>query len=89
MSRAIRHGLPLSSCGQLDDDFPRLETVSVWDGMQRYAEWILSKPKPAEYFFQGEQTLKGLRIVRTLKVSAHGPHFAGLALSAHSVGGRT
>jgi len=39
--------------------------------------------------FPREQTLKGLRIVRTLKVSAHGPHFAGLALSAHSVGGRT
>lgn len=42
-------------------------TVSVRDGVQRYAEWILSKPRPAEYFSKAEQTLKALRIVRTLE----------------------
>jgi dTDP-L-rhamnose 4-epimerase len=43
-------------------------TVSVREGVQRYAEWILSKPRPAEYFSKAEQTLKALRIVRTLDV---------------------
>ena len=42
--------------------------VSVSEGVQRYAEWILSKPRPAEYFSKAEQTLKALRIVRTLDV---------------------
>lgn len=43
-------------------------TVTVREGVQRYAEWILSKPRPAEYFSKAEQTLKALRIVRTLEV---------------------
>ena len=41
--------------------------VSVRQGVQRYAEWILSKPRPAEYFSKAEQTLKALRIVRTVE----------------------
>jgi dTDP-L-rhamnose 4-epimerase len=42
-------------------------TVSVQEGVRRYAEWILSKSRPAEYFSKAEQTLKALRIVRTLE----------------------
>ena len=38
--------------------------VSVAEGVQRYADWILSKPQPAEYFSQAEETLKQMRIVR-------------------------
>jgi dTDP-L-rhamnose 4-epimerase len=39
-------------------------TVSVAEGVQKYAQWILSKPKPAEYFSEGEKILKNMRIVR-------------------------
>lgn len=39
-------------------------TVAVSHGIARYAQWILSKPKPAEYFSEAEEALKKLRIVR-------------------------
>jgi len=39
-------------------------TVSVADGVQRYADWILAKPRPAEYFSKAEVILKQMRIVR-------------------------
>jgi UDP-glucose 4-epimerase len=42
-------------------------TFSVQEGVRRYAEWILSKPRPAEYFSSAEQKLRALRIVRTLE----------------------
>ncbi|MBS0656741.1 MAG: NAD-dependent epimerase/dehydratase family protein [Verrucomicrobia bacterium] len=40
-------------------------TVPVEEGVRRYAEWILSMPRPQEYFTEAEKTLKNLRIVRT------------------------
>lgn len=40
-------------------------TVPVEEGVRRYAEWILSMPRPKEYFTEAEKTLKNLRIVRT------------------------
>jgi dTDP-L-rhamnose 4-epimerase len=39
-------------------------TVSVAEGVQRYAGWILSKPRPVEYFSQAAEILKQMRIVR-------------------------
>ena len=39
-------------------------SVPVGVGVRRYAEWILSKKQPAEYFTHAEETLKKLRIVR-------------------------
>jgi dTDP-L-rhamnose 4-epimerase len=39
-------------------------TVPVEQGVQRYAQWILSLKRPAEYFTQAEEALKKLRIVR-------------------------
>jgi dTDP-L-rhamnose 4-epimerase len=39
-------------------------TVTVADGVRRYAEWILSKPRPSEYFSKAEQVLKQMRIIR-------------------------
>ncbi|MGH9395376.1 MAG: NAD-dependent epimerase/dehydratase family protein [Terriglobia bacterium] len=39
-------------------------TVPVSEGINRYARWILSKPRPAEYFSKAEKILKGMRIVR-------------------------
>jgi len=39
-------------------------TVSVAEGVRRYADWILSKPRPAEYFSKAAETLRELRIVR-------------------------
>ena len=39
-------------------------TVRLADGVRRYAEWILAKPRPAEYFSRAEETLKQMRIVR-------------------------
>ena len=39
-------------------------TVSVAEGVRRYANWILSKPQPAEYFSKASETLKQMRIVR-------------------------
>jgi dTDP-L-rhamnose 4-epimerase len=41
-------------------------SVPVAEGIRRYAEWILSKGHPAEYFSRAEETLKQLRIVRSL-----------------------
>lgn len=38
--------------------------VPVADGVRLYADWILSKQQPAEYFSKAEETLKQLRIVR-------------------------
>jgi dTDP-L-rhamnose 4-epimerase len=38
--------------------------VSVAGGVRRYAEWILSKPCPAEYFSHAEAKLRQLRVVR-------------------------
>jgi len=38
--------------------------VSVAEGVQRYADWILAKPRPAEYFSKAEEILKQMRIVR-------------------------
>ena len=42
-------------------------TVPVAEGVRRYAEWILSMPRPAEYFSRAEQVLKQMRIVRPAK----------------------
>jgi dTDP-L-rhamnose 4-epimerase len=39
-------------------------TVPAAEGIRRYADWILSKEKPAEYFSKAEETLKQLQIVR-------------------------
>jgi dTDP-L-rhamnose 4-epimerase len=38
--------------------------VPLEDGLQRYAAWIQSLGRPAEYFTRAEQTLKQMRIVR-------------------------
>ena len=38
--------------------------VSVETGVQRYAEWILSMKRPAEYFTKAEEALKRARVVR-------------------------
>jgi dTDP-L-rhamnose 4-epimerase len=38
--------------------------VSVEEGVRRYAEWILSMKRPAEYFTQAEASLKRARVVR-------------------------
>jgi dTDP-L-rhamnose 4-epimerase len=38
-------------------------TVPVAEGVRRYAEWIGSMPRPAEYFSKAEQILKKLRII--------------------------
>ena len=40
-------------------------SVTVAEGVRRYAEWIMSMPQPKEYFTQAEQTLKNMRIVRS------------------------
>ncbi len=40
--------------------------VPVAEGVRRYAEWIMSKGHPAEYFSRAEKTLKQLRVVRTV-----------------------
>ena len=45
-------------------------TVSLAEGVRRYAQWILSKPKPAEYFSEAEKTLKEMRIVRKAPVGS-------------------
>lgn len=42
-------------------------TVSVEEGVRRYAQWILSLKQPAEYFTKAEETLKKMRIVRQAK----------------------
>jgi dTDP-L-rhamnose 4-epimerase len=42
--------------------------VSVAEGVRRYAEWILSGDRPAEYFSEAEAALKQLRIVRPVVV---------------------
>jgi dTDP-L-rhamnose 4-epimerase len=39
-------------------------SISVPEGVRRYADWILGKKKPAEYFTRAEETLKKMRIVR-------------------------
>jgi len=44
--------------------------VPVEAGIQRYAEWIRSLRRPAEYFTQAEQVLKQMRIVRLAKARA-------------------
>jgi len=41
--------------------------VPVAEGVRRYAEWILAKPRPAEYFSKAEETLKQMRIVRSVR----------------------
>jgi dTDP-L-rhamnose 4-epimerase len=42
-------------------------TVSVETGVRRYAEWILSMKRPAEYFTKAEEALKRARVVRQAK----------------------
>jgi nucleoside-diphosphate-sugar epimerase len=42
-------------------------TVSVEAGVRRYAEWILSMKRPAEYFTKAEEALKRARVVRQAK----------------------
>jgi dTDP-L-rhamnose 4-epimerase len=39
-------------------------STSVAMGVKRYADWILSKPRPTEYFTQAAETLRQMRIVR-------------------------
>ncbi len=45
-------------------------SVPVVEGVRRYAEWILSKQQPADYFSKAEETLKKLRIVRQVDTGA-------------------
>lgn len=45
-------------------------TATVSEGVKRYAEWILSRPQPAEYFSKAEETLKQMRIVRKIHTGA-------------------
>ncbi len=42
-------------------------TVAVEDGVRQYAAWILSRPRPAEYFSHAEKVLKEMRIVRRVQ----------------------
>jgi nucleoside-diphosphate-sugar epimerase len=42
-------------------------TVPVAEGVRRYADWIMSRPRPAEYFTKAEQILKQMRIVREVR----------------------
>ena len=42
-------------------------TVSVEEGVRRYADWILSMKRPAEYFTKAEEALKRARVVRQAK----------------------
>jgi dTDP-L-rhamnose 4-epimerase len=44
--------------------------VRVADGVRRYADWILSRRRPAEYFSKAEETLRQLRIVRRVDTGA-------------------
>lgn len=37
--------------------------VPVAEGVRRYAQWIQSMPRPAEYFSKAEQILKQLRVI--------------------------
>lgn len=61
-------------CRHLVADNSRIKSLgwqpelTVREGVQKYAEWILSKPRPAEYFSKAEETLKALRIVRAAEV---------------------
>jgi dTDP-L-rhamnose 4-epimerase len=41
--------------------------VSIESGIQRYADWILSMKRPAEYFTKAEEALKRARVVRQAK----------------------
>jgi len=40
-------------------------SVTVEQGVLQYAEWIRSRPHPAEYYSSAEKVLKQMRIVRT------------------------
>jgi len=42
-------------------------TVAVAEGVRRYADWILAKPRPMEYFSKAEATLKRMRVVRSVR----------------------
>jgi len=42
-------------------------TVSDETGVRRYAEWILSMKRPAEYFTKAEESLKRAKVVRQAK----------------------
>lgn len=42
-------------------------TVSIEEGVRRYAQWILSLKQPAEYFTKAEEKLKQMRVVRQAK----------------------
>jgi dTDP-D-glucose 4,6-dehydratase len=46
--------------------------VSVETGIRRYAEWILSMKRPAEYFTKAEEALKRARVVRQAKKAGNG-----------------
>jgi hypothetical protein len=59
----------------------------VPEGVQRFAEWILSKPRPDEYFSKAEQGLKALRIVCTSN-SALGQCLASAVLSSDPAKGQ-
>jgi dTDP-L-rhamnose 4-epimerase len=39
-------------------------SVPLAEGVRRYAEWILSMPRPTEYFSRAEAILKQMRVVR-------------------------
>jgi dTDP-L-rhamnose 4-epimerase len=41
--------------------------VSIESGIKRYADWILSMKRPAEYFTKAEEALKRARVVRQAK----------------------
>jgi dTDP-L-rhamnose 4-epimerase len=43
--------------------------VPLAEGVRQYADWILARDHPAEYFAQAEQMLKRLRVVRSVAVT--------------------
>ena len=59
-----------ADCRHLRADAARLRalgwapTVTVAEGVRRYAEWILSLPRPAEYFSAVEAQLRAAQVVR-------------------------
>jgi dTDP-L-rhamnose 4-epimerase len=62
-----------ADCRHLVTDNSRLAalgwrpTVDVSEGVRRYAEWILSRPRPGEYFSQVADALRDAGIVRRVR----------------------
>ena len=49
------------------DSLSSADLIAAAEGVRRYAEWIQSRPRPAEYFSKAEEILKSMRIVRSAK----------------------